>query len=264
MLGERIEYRLAAATEKIALGPSLGQCCGGAVRLLYERIDGERRVTVSANCGPDPARPARSPARERPTATLDHRPSRHRRPAATGRARRRRHAVGPAAPPARSHPRLADRARRRAAGRASISTAPVMSGARSSPLPPPCRSRSFGSTPPAIGSPRRLPATSSTEIAADPAHGRWQGGGQLLSSRHDLLACHRPRHLPRPAAAQRLRLPRPHRLEDEAGAVPVAAAAGRHRGRGAPPPHLARSASAVSPARSPRPSRLRPSRSCCS
>lgn len=25
-------------TEKVALGPSLGQCCGGAVRLLYERI----------------------------------------------------------------------------------------------------------------------------------------------------------------------------------------------------------------------------------
>lgn len=33
------------ATEKLALGPSLGQCCGGAVRLLYERIgSGERCV----------------------------------------------------------------------------------------------------------------------------------------------------------------------------------------------------------------------------
>lgn len=34
-------------TEKIALGPSLGQCCGGAVRLLYERM----RATEDAALG---------------------------------------------------------------------------------------------------------------------------------------------------------------------------------------------------------------------
>jgi xanthine dehydrogenase accessory factor len=33
-------------TEKIPLGPSLGQCCGGAVRLLYERIGPEERQTL--------------------------------------------------------------------------------------------------------------------------------------------------------------------------------------------------------------------------
>lgn len=31
------------AHEKLALGPSLGQCCGGAVRLLYERVGAEER-----------------------------------------------------------------------------------------------------------------------------------------------------------------------------------------------------------------------------
>lgn len=36
------------AQEKLALGPSLGQCCGGAVRLLYERIGvGERSLLLS-------------------------------------------------------------------------------------------------------------------------------------------------------------------------------------------------------------------------
>ena len=43
-------------TEKIALGPSLGQCCGGAVRLLYERIeakgtDGSQRTQSTTRRG---------------------------------------------------------------------------------------------------------------------------------------------------------------------------------------------------------------------
>ncbi len=38
MLGEQPEAEWQRHTEKIALGPSLGQCCGGAVRLLYDRI----------------------------------------------------------------------------------------------------------------------------------------------------------------------------------------------------------------------------------
>jgi xanthine dehydrogenase accessory factor len=43
--------------EKLALGPSLGQCCGGAVRLLYERIGKAERIALDAlgrAAGPGP------------------------------------------------------------------------------------------------------------------------------------------------------------------------------------------------------------------
>ena len=44
MLDERPPIDWERRTEKIALGPSLGQCCGGAVRLLYERVGESERA----------------------------------------------------------------------------------------------------------------------------------------------------------------------------------------------------------------------------
>ncbi len=49
MLGEQPGSEWQRHTEKIALGPSLGQCCGGAVRLLYERIGAGRSGTLGCN-----------------------------------------------------------------------------------------------------------------------------------------------------------------------------------------------------------------------
>ncbi len=43
-----------AGVERLALGPGLGQCCGGAVTLVYERLDA---ATVAAIAGPVWARP---------------------------------------------------------------------------------------------------------------------------------------------------------------------------------------------------------------
>ena len=53
MLGEPPASVWQRMTEKIALGPSLGQCCGGAVRLLYERFGpAERRALQAFSLAP--------------------------------------------------------------------------------------------------------------------------------------------------------------------------------------------------------------------
>ncbi|MDP1668237.1 xanthine dehydrogenase accessory protein XdhC [Phaeovulum sp.] len=72
--GGALEWRALAAAragfegvEKLALGPGLGQCCGGAVTLVYERLDaaavaamrGPVRLSPLAGAGPMPAAAAR-------------------------------------------------------------------------------------------------------------------------------------------------------------------------------------------------------------
>lgn len=58
--------RRGPSVERAALGPALGQCCGGAVTLVYERLDSERLAALSAAPGGIVARPvaADAPAAE--------------------------------------------------------------------------------------------------------------------------------------------------------------------------------------------------------
>jgi xanthine dehydrogenase accessory factor len=53
MLGDLVPGCWPRSSDKIALGPSLGQCCGGAVRLLYERFGpAEQRALLALSLAP--------------------------------------------------------------------------------------------------------------------------------------------------------------------------------------------------------------------
>ena len=229
-----------------ALGPSLGQCCGGYTRLLFEVFTGRERPTLEALARvADPrCHAGAAAAGQRASARSRIEPQGAGRAAARRHARRARHAVGRQAARGRADPRRQGRQRlvRRAAGAAhwclSSSTARATSAARWCACCRTCRSRSPGPTPRPARFPDPLPAACARAGDARPAGACVRRPGRRLPHRHDLLARPRSGDLPCRAAARRFRPSRPDRLGDQAGALPQAAGRARHRPGDARAPDL--------------------------